>query len=155
MNQSFKKKLSKTVSTVFILSSIFSLQNCTTSKPHLQTNVIIQQNLENILDSSMGIFDFGHSSQLQGLGTGLAQITKDYLLTKKIIRQIELVGERTGTVDECIKIGSKMGYDLILVGYIGDFFYGGISASSNISISIRIVDVKTKDTLWYAKGHME
>jgi len=48
-----------------------------------------------------------------------------------------------------------MGYDLILVGYISDIFYGGISTSSKISISIRIIDVKTKVTLWYAKGHME
>ncbi len=126
-----------------------------TSKPHLQTNVTIKHNLEDIQASSIGIFDFGHSSQLQGLGTSLAQITTDYLLSKKFIRQIELVEKRAGTVDQCIKIGSKMGYDLILVGYISDIFYGGISTSSKISISIRIIDVRTKVTLWHANGHME
>jgi hypothetical protein len=152
VNQSFKKKLYRLV---FILFLIFSLQNCITSKPDLQTNVIIKHNLEDIQISSIGIFDFSYSSQLQGLGTSLAQITKDYLLSKKFIRQIELVGKRAGTIDQCIKIGSKMGYDLILVGYISDIFYGGISTSSKISISIRIIDVKTKVTLWYAKGHME
>jgi hypothetical protein len=118
-------------------------------------NVITKHNLEDIQASSIGIFDFGHSAKIKGLGAGFAQFTKDYLLSKKFIRLIELVNKRAGTVDQCIKISREMGYDLILVGHITEIFYGGINTNSKISISIRIIDVRTKVTLWYAKGYME
>jgi len=155
VNQSSNKKLSRLILTSFVLFLIFSLQNCMTLIHHPQTNVIIKHNLEDLQASSIGIFDFGHSAELKGLGSGFAQFTKDYLLSKKFIRLIELVEKRAGTVDQCIKIGREMGYDLILVGYITEIFYGGISTNSKISISIRIIDVRTKVTLWYAKGYLE
>ena len=161
MNQSSNRKLTRLIPSAFILFLIFNLQNCMFFKHHLQTynrpfvNVIIKHNIEDIQASNIGIFDFGHSAGLKELGGSFAQFTKDYLLYKKSIRLIELVGKKAGTIDECIKTGRKMGYDLILVGYITEMFYGGISANSKISISLRIIDVRNKVTLWYAKGHME
>jgi len=78
---------------------------------HPQTNVIIKHNLEDLQASSIGIFDFGHSAELKGLGSGFAQFTKDYLLSKKFIRLIELVEKRAGLLINALKLAEK--WDMI------------------------------------------
>lgn len=161
MNPHFIKKRSIFILTAFILLLALNLQGCSMLQYHSKTynrpfvNVIIKHDVEDIHAAKIGIFDFGHSAKLEGLGASLAQITRNYLLSNKVIGQIELIGKQAETDDHCIQIGKTMGYDLIFIGHINDIFYGGINSNSRISISIKIIDVQNKTILWYSKGDME
>ena len=161
MNDLIIAKNSKRLFIVFLLILPFFISNCTSLKSQSRgydrpdIEIIIESEPKKIKAASIGIFDFNNPTELIDLGCGLAQLAHKHLLKNSFIQLVELTRMYPGNVEDAIKIGRNKGYDLIFLGYINDFFYGGLSANSKVDISIRVIDVRTKVTLWYITGHME
>ena len=145
--------------TIFLLIAFF--YGCATFKqqpdiyvgPHVK--VIIKPDMEKIQASSIGIFNFSHTTNLDNLGYALAQFSQKELLTRRFVKLIELTGTEAINVEDAIGTGRERGYDLILLGKVIKFFHGGVSYTSKVAVSIKIIDVKTGATLWFITGRME
>ena len=105
-------------------------------------------------DLRLGIFDFIDATHIKGLGSDLAQQVYQLLLKEHFVHQIERVDKDVSTLAWALDVGRERGYDLVLVGEVREFMYGGLSAHSRVSLSLRMVDPKSDGVLWYIIGTM-
>ncbi|HQO78128.1 MAG TPA: hypothetical protein PLG17_06415, partial [Thermodesulfobacteriota bacterium] len=103
-------------------------------------------------DLRMGVFDFIHSTEIKGLGTDLANQAYQEFLLKRFVRVVDRIESDVLTCDESIASGKEQGYDLIVFGEITEFLYGGLSADSQVSVSMKVIDLRDKSTLWFLTG---
>ena len=102
----------------------------------------------------LGIFNFVDATQIKGLGSSLAQQVYQMLLQARFVHQIERIDKDVSSLEWALDAGKDHGYDLIVVGEVNDFTYGGLSADSKVSLSLRILDPPADVTLWYVIGTM-
>lgn len=140
---------------IIVFSGCAAFKSPVTGYDTPYVKIIIKPDVEKLRGSSIGVFDFSSSDQSQGLGRSIAQNTHKYLLKYKFMRLVELARICPAGIENAIEIGRSKGCDLILLGHVDEFLYGGLNTNSKVSISIRVIDVRTKVTLWYITGRME
>ena len=145
----------------FTLFLFFFLPSCTPismesrilSDPKIE--IIVKPMFKDSYVSNIGVFDFRSDKRLGNLGQSLAANVAKHLVTKQSAEGIELAGPYNDEKEDPIDIGERKGYELILLGYINDFFYGGLIGDSRVDISLRMIDVQTRMTLSYVRGEID
>lgn len=117
--------------------------------------IVIKPDFEKIKGLSIGIFNFNNRDRSDKLGHAFAQFSQRHLLEHKFMEVVDLTGILSEGIQDAIEVGRNKGYDLILLGSVNEYYYGGLSADSKVSISIRIIDVRTEAVLGYVTGRME
>ncbi|MCP4714016.1 MAG: hypothetical protein GY868_02780, partial [Deltaproteobacteria bacterium] len=68
---------------------------------------------------------------------------------------IERPGISCKTDAEAIAAGRQRGYDVIMQTTILRYSDGGLSTPSSVSLSLKMIDVRSRVTLWYLTGTLE
>lgn len=114
--------------------------------------VIIEPERALVHNLRLGIFDFIDSTQIKGLGSDMAQQIYEVLLKNRFVQRVERVDKEVSSLEWALDVGRERGYDLIVVGEVDEFMYGGMSADSKASLSLRVLDARDNVTLWYVTG---
>ncbi|MDY6972806.1 MAG: hypothetical protein SV775_10805 [Thermodesulfobacteriota bacterium] len=146
-----------------LLLIVLILGGCTTSNSHFGLNadpyvrIITRPDTKNLWAGSVGIFNFNlcNSRLPDKLGGELAQFTYRHLLRHQFATLVELAGRHASSIEEAVDLATQKGYQLILLGDLADFFYGGQIANSRVSMSLKVIDVRTGITIWYISGRIE
>ena len=97
------------------------------------------------------------------MGTYTAERFHFYLLDSKIFKIASLYTNspwsRLGEAEEdrllnALEEGQTKNFDYILVGHLKEFFPGGIT-KSRVKIRVRIIEVKTRTTIFLADNYKE
>ena len=88
-------------------------------------------------------------------GLRVAAVFKNIFLAKEIFHTLQLVDQYYGTLDEGLSIARKKGVDLLLAGQIHYVLAGSGFGGSRLDVSLRIVDIKSGDTVWYIEQAMD
>jgi hypothetical protein len=132
-----------------------SLQSSINEETPPVLKIIIKPDFKNIRGISIGIFNFNNCDRSDILGHAFAQYSRRHLLEHKFMQVVGLSGIMPENVQDAIEVGRSEGYDLILTGYVSEYYYGGLSSDSRVSVSIRIIDVRTEAILGYINGRIE
>ncbi|MDY7032275.1 MAG: hypothetical protein SVY10_10285 [Thermodesulfobacteriota bacterium] len=161
MNNNFTVTDPILFSLLLLACLLLLLPNCTSvssesrinSEPEIE--IIVKPRLKEIEIANIGIYYFNSSSRYGNLGSILAKHVRMHLQTLQLMRGVELAGSYNDEDEDPIEIAQQKGYNLILLGYIHEFFYGGLIGDSRVDISMRIIDVQTKATLSYVRGEID
>lgn len=142
-----------------ILLMVIITTGCTTLQPDKNLEVSLDLNRKNLDRSSILIFNFKEPSYAAGAGVQTAELFHSRLLKAKKFKVVGLLTDspwpRLGESEEdrilyLLNDEQAKKFDYILVGELIDFYYGGIN-SSRVTMKIRIIDVKTKTTIFLAE----
>jgi len=103
-------------------------------------------------DLRLGIFDFINPTRIEDLGYHCALRAHRALLQSRFFESIERVHQEFCGLEEAVSIGQALDYDLILIGEVEEFTYGGVNADSAVTISLRILAPYADETIWYLVG---
>lgn len=149
---------------ILVLSLLFitlAFNGCDSLKTSIQGDkppvieTVVKPDFDNIKGSSIGIFNFNNCDNSDKLGLAFAEFTRKYFLEHKFMKLIDLAGIMPEGIKDAVEIGRNMGYDLILLGSLNEFFYGGLSADSRVAVSVRVIDVRTESLIGHISGSME
>ena len=153
-------KYKSTVIVTAIVVVLLTLNGCAHDAPSYEqrsesiVEVIIKPDGVLPDDLRLGVFDFIESTQIKGLGSNLAQQAYELLLQERFVHQIGRIDKEVAALEWALDTGQEQGYDLVLVGEVNEFVYGGLSSDSRVSLTLRILDPKANITLWYLTGAM-
>jgi TolB-like protein len=71
------------------------------------------------------------------------------------MKVVDLTGIMPENIQDAMEVSREKGYDLILLGSVNEYYYGGLSSASKVSISVRVIDVRTESTLGDIVGIMK
>ncbi len=83
------------------------------------------------------------------LGTAAAAVFRDVFLASGLFRSVILVDETAGTRKEAL--AAARGADLALFARVNRAFVDGGAGGSELDISLRVLHVKSGDTVWYIR----
>ncbi len=157
MHSQKSKRACRLVFVMFILAAAGCYQSDQMYFPHSRPNVdvVIETPQEDIAASNLAIFNFYHATGIKGLEYYLADYTQGILLDKKLVSEISRLDTHAYSVPEAIERARQEGYDLMLLGYVDHFVDGGLNANSVVSLSIKLIDVRSRRTLWYLRGQIK
>jgi hypothetical protein len=166
------------VTLLFIIFLATSLSSCGSAKltskqlsePYIQS-VIQPKRLQNTIGTRIGIFDFQvPDNGLQNLSKDLTTYAQRYLLEAEFMQaghvaeeyaesfeegmNIDLAGQYPGNIQEAIYIGEKNNYDLILIGKVEKYIFGGLHFNSKAQLTLKMIHVHSSKTLWFLNGQM-
>ncbi|HLP59685.1 MAG TPA: hypothetical protein VK186_12675 [Candidatus Deferrimicrobium sp.] len=115
---------------------------------------------KNLARSSILIFNFKEPAYANGAGVLAAELFHSRLLKTKKFKVTGLLTDspwsRLGESEEdrilyLLDDNKAQNYDYILVGELKDFYYGGINIS-RVKMKVRIIEVKSKTTIFMAEN---
>jgi hypothetical protein len=109
----------------------------------------------NLEASSLIIFPFSGSDELNRLSYALALRARERLLQARFLKTMEVSGACPRSSAEAIALGRKERCDLILLVSVEEFAFGGLRTGSRVGLSLRISDARTTVPLWHLRGHIE
>ncbi|MCX6582221.1 MAG: hypothetical protein NT166_18780 [Candidatus Aminicenantes bacterium] len=148
------KKISALVLIVILTAGCAALQ------PDKSLEVFLDLKRQNLGRSSILIFNFKEPSYAGDAGAQAAELFHSRLLKSKKFKVVGLVANspwpRLGESEEdrilyLLDDKQSKNFDYILVGELKDFYYGGIN-SSRVKMKIRIINVKTRTTIFLAEN---
>jgi hypothetical protein len=154
MYNPFMKKISA------ILLMVILMVGCAALQQDKSLEVFLDLKRKNLDRSSLLIFNFKEPSYAVGAGVQTAELFHSRLLKAKKFKVVSLFTEspwcRLGESEEdriLYLLGDEKSknFNYILVGELKDFYYGGIN-TSRVKVKIRIIDVKTRTTIFLAEG---
>jgi hypothetical protein len=145
-----------------ILAVILMLSGCSGllnyDKAHLKKEYIHKESpvvyiypFNNVYSqASIGVLPFQVPANMTThQGKGVASIFQEIMLSKGVYRQVQRIDKAYGNLDEAIKIGKNAKVDLVLAGVINYALEGGEFGGAKVDLSIRLLNVNTRNTVWY------
>ena len=71
------------------------------------------------------------------------------------LEKITYMDTPASSIPEAIELAKQDDNDLVLLGYVNSFLDGGLTSNSVVDLSIKIIDVRTRTTIWYLHGQMK
>jgi len=103
--------------------------------------------------SNVGLFKFTEPSFAPGIGKEAAQSLYQELLKNGVFLNVTPELDVTDIrIENLIDIARTKKYDLIITGDVLYYLEGSLHQSSRVDEQIRVIDVPTTITLWYAKA---
>jgi TolB-like protein len=90
-----------------------------------------------------------------GQGEKVAALFRDVLLGKQAFQTVKLVNRQYGSLAEAATIAGEAGTDLVLAGRIKYLLSGTRVGGARAELSVRVIDVRTGDTVWYIEQAMD
>ena len=87
-------------------------------------------------------------------GFAVAALFKDVFLAKRAFPVVKQMNTPYGDFEEAIHIGKDAGVDLVLAGSINYYIEGAGLGGSKVDASIRLLNVRTGNTIWYMEQSM-
>jgi len=144
---------------LLLFAVVFGACDSLQSSIHEETppvlKIIIKPDFKNIRGTSIGIFNFNNCDRSNKLGHAFAQYSRRHLLERKFMKVVDLTGIMPENIQDAMEVSREKGYDLILLGSVNEYYYGGLSSASKVSISVRVIDVRTESTLGDIVGIMK
>ena len=145
--------------TVYALVVAFFLVGCayqrrvTLAPTGLPEEIFATPQLNYYGTSNVGLFNFTEPSFAPGIGKEAAQFLYQELLKNGVFLNVTPELDVTDIrVENLIDIARAKKYDLIITGDLLYYLEGSLHQSSRVDEQIRVIDVPTKITLWYAKA---
>ncbi len=142
-----------------LLSLVFLYSSCIYWNKKPEVNVIMRSERKDLQKSSLLILNMIEPSYATGSGARTAEIFHSSLLKSKKFRIVGLCvdspwvrvsdGEETRLMD-AVEEARKRNFDYVLAGELTDYYYGGIQ-TSRVSIKIRVIEVATRITIFFAQ----
>jgi len=142
-----------------LLLMVILMVGCAALQPEKTLEVFLDLNRKNLDRSSILIYNFKEPSYAVGAGAQTAELFHSRLLKSKKFKVVGLFTEspwpRLGESEEerilyLLDDEQAKNFNYILVGELKDFYYGGINIS-RVKMKIRIIDVKTRTTIFLAE----
>lgn len=144
---------------VFLTISCTSVKTGRTPEGSIQKDapVVYIHPVANIYQgATVGILPFIMPSNLpRTKGEGVAEIFKDILLGKRAFTRIKRLEGDYHTANDAIEIGRRNKVDLVLAGQVNYALAGTDVGGSMVDISVRLLNVDSKNTIWYVEQTMK
>ncbi|RJX31404.1 MAG: hypothetical protein C4531_07455 [Desulfurivibrio sp.] len=88
-------------------------------------------------------------------GERVAALFQDVLLGKQAFQTVKMVNRHYGPLDEAAAIAREAGTELALAGRIRYFMSGTTLGGARVVLSVRVIDVRSGDTVWYIEQAMD
>ncbi len=144
--------------TLYVTAMIFCMAGCTYQRkvdlaPTGLPEEIYVTPEENSYFRCVGIFKFREPSYPRGMGRVASEFVYEELLRNKAFVSVTLETDVSDIRQESlVKLARDKGYDLIVTGELLYYFDGSLHQPSRVDERIRVIDVHTKKTLWYAQA---
>ncbi len=143
---------------------IVLLAGCGVGRPDIdeagiRTNapiVYIHPLYDNIDKSSVAVIPFQVADGIDiTLSKRVAALFRDVLLGKRAFTTVKLVDTVYSSLPEAIRTGREADTDLVLAGRVNYVVSGTRMGGAKVDVSVRLLDVKSGDTLWYIEQTMD
>ena len=106
--------------------------------------------------SKVGVLPFHVPSNMRDeQGIAVAALFKDVLMAKQAFPVVKQVNTYYGDFEEAMEIGRDAGVDLVMAGSINYFMEGAGFGGAKVDASIRLLNVKTGNTVWYVEQSLD
>ncbi len=85
----------------------------------------------------------------RAVGVGVAGLFRDVLLGKRAFKGVMLLEKNFYALPQAVDLGKKAGVDLVLAGRVNYQFAGYELGGDRLDVSLRLLDTKSGDTVWY------
>lgn len=86
---------------------------------------------------------------------GVAALFKDVLLGRGTFPVVRQLRSAYGDYENAVEIGRKSGCDLVLAGSVDYLLSGGDLGGARVGVSVRLLNVKSGNTVWYVTQNMD
>ncbi len=118
--------------------------------------VYIHPLYDNFNMSSVAVVPFQVADGVDlSLSRRVAALFRDVLLGKRAFAAVRLVESDYTSIPEAIQSGLEAGTDLVLSGRVNYVTTGTRLGGARVDVSVRLLDVKSGDTLWYIEQTMD
>jgi hypothetical protein len=142
---------------------VLMLVGCAMLKKEEGINVVLKLERENLHHASILVFNFKEPRYAEGDGKHVGELFHLNLLKSRKFKVVSLYSNspwsRLGESEEerlmnALEEGRSMDFDYILVGELKESYFGGIN-KTRVKIKVRIIEVKTKTTIFLAENYEE
>ncbi len=115
---------------------------------------IYKRPMENdYVGANVGVFDFIAPPYAGTMGRVASECLYEELLKSGIFKNVTYEAEVSDLrLQRLMDIANNKGYELIITGDLLYYFEGSLYYPSRVDERIRVIDIYTKKTLWYAKA---
>ncbi len=146
---------------LFIIILGLILSSCLININHAKRDKFLKGKIENPEVKSLLIMRFKTPNYDNRIGKLGAEIFHQEFLRKNVLKKVVLDNytewtvkykDEESSIKNGIRIAEKKGYDLLLLGWVDKIVYGKLTGTE-IILKIRLIEVKTKKTLWYERDY--
>ena len=152
MNLSFKTRVYAAVLASLLIGCAYQ-RSATLSPTGLPEEIFATPQENNYSTSNVALFKFTEPSFAPRMGKEAAQCLYRELLKNRVFlnvtRELEVADIR---IENLIKIARSKGYDLLITGDLLYYLDGSLHQPARADEQIRVIEVSTNRTLWYAKA---
>ncbi|MDA8164376.1 MAG: hypothetical protein M0017_05015 [Desulfobacteraceae bacterium] len=117
--------------------------------------VLIHPLTDSYRQATVGVLPFQMPPGVNGEeGLRVAALFKDMLLGKRIFPVVRQLTGEYGDLDEAVALGRKAGVGLVLAGQVGSLLAGTEIGGARASVSVRLLDTASGQTVWYVEQAM-
>ena len=147
----------RTIVVLFVLfvffsacSEMYTLEHI--SKKHTPAHIYKRSSDDLSMDTTIGVFRFSPPEYAPGSGYAAAAMFYRELLErgfKSVTAEFDVHDIR---LDNIMEIAEKKNYELIITGQITYYISGNDLQESRVDEQIKVIDVSTRETIWYAEA---
>lgn len=139
------------------------LQHCVSTRQEENLKVALHLERENLAQSSILILNFKEPEYAKGMGAEVASLFHLQMLEAKKFQVISLnthslwslIGDNEEeNLMQALQETRERSFDYILVGELKEFYYGGLHPT-RVFMKVRIIEVKSKTTIFLASHGIE
>ena len=122
------------------------------SKKHTPAHIYQRPSDDLSMDTTIGVFRFSPPEYAPGSGYAAAAMFYRELLErgfKSVTAEFDVHDIR---LDNIMEIAEKKNYELIITGQITYYISGNELQESRVDEQIKVIDVSTRETIWYAEA---
>ncbi len=135
---------------IFISCSLYT-------PPKSREETFIKTKITSPSSKNLLILGFSYPGYDPEIGKKVSQIFHQEILKKRKLKRVVLKenllwtmeGDEEESISNALRISDKMGFDLVLLGWVDKIVYGKLTPFE-ITLRIRLISVKNKKTLFYA-----
>ncbi|MBU0484780.1 MAG: hypothetical protein KKB30_09740 [Proteobacteria bacterium] len=91
----------------------------------------------------------------QSLELGISALFKDALLGRRAFLVVKQLDQPYGDHRDAVRIGRRNEVDLVLAGRVNYAIDGTELGGARVDVSVRLLDTRTGDTVWYVRQAMD
>lgn len=88
-------------------------------------------------------------------GQQVGALFHEVFLSKQTFAEVHFQERFYGTVDEAMEMGRQAGVDLVVAGRINYVMSGGQLGGARVDLSLRVINVKSGNTVWFISQVMD
>jgi hypothetical protein len=163
MKDKMAPDIKKTTIILAVFLAVGLLNQCALMNRDKGLNIVVHLERDNFTETSILIFNLDEPGHALGSGKKVAEMFHLGLLHYRAFKIVSLYSDspwnRIADNEEerlmlALQEAREKDFDYILVGDLREFFYGAINPS-RVSMKIRIIEVKSRATIFMATHYME